>query len=199
MTDEGQRERVKAMLNCEDARSLIGRSVDGTLTPRALDTLRAHLAECPACQEEADTQLLVRQLLATREPEALPPGFDERLAARLATERPLILQPGSWFDRANWRKWSIYLLPAAAVLVIFATRATMRDAAKVRGAATQADVVAPRAAAGQAAGASHASQESMLEWLARPDTTDDSVLVLLVTGDPPADAETPGSASPRKN
>jgi anti-sigma factor (TIGR02949 family) len=181
MTDEGQR-RMKAMLNCEEAQSSIGRLVDGTITPRVLEPLRAHLAECPACQEEADTQLQVRQLLASREPEPLPSGFSERLSARLAQERPLALQPGSWFDRANWRKWSIYLLPAAAVLVIFATRATMRDAAKMRKAVRQAE----SATVSETGRPSGTSQESVLEWIARPDTTDDSLLVLLVTGDAPA-------------
>jgi hypothetical protein len=125
----------------------------------------------------------VHHLLASREPELLPPGFSERLSARLAKERPLVLQPGSWFDRANWRKWSIYLLPAAAVLVIFATRATMRDAAKMKRAARQAEISATVSETGRPTAT---SQESVLEWLVRPDTTDDSVLVLLVTGDAPA-------------
>lgn len=170
------------MLNCEEARSSIGRLVDGTIAPRALDPLRAHLAQCPACQEEADTQLQVRQLLASREPEPLPTGFSERLAIRLAQERPLALQPGSWFDRANWRRWSIFLLPAAAVLVIFATRATVRDAAKMRN-VRQAEMATTVPDSGHV---SNTSQETVLEWLVRPDTTDDSLLVLLVTGDAPA-------------
>lgn len=164
------------MLNCEDARSLIGRSVDGTIAPRAQDTLDAHLASCPACQEEVDTQRQVHELLAAREPEPLPAGFEARLTARLAHERPPVLQHGNWLDRANWRKWSIYLLPAAAVLVIFATRATVRDARN------------------QPARSSN-SQDNLIEWIARPDTTDDSVLVLLVTGDAPSHshASTPGT------
>lgn len=103
------------MLTCDDALPLIARSVDGIIDRVAGERLTQHLKQCRACQIEAASQALVKQVLAERPDETLPAGFAARVSARLDAEK----QTG-WLDLANWRSWSIGALSAAVVLLLLA-------------------------------------------------------------------------------
>lgn len=179
------------MLTCKEAHALISHAVEGRIALRVFDPLRQHLSVCPDCREALDTQRQVKQALAARVPESLPAGFSARLAARLDAEshrlpvgapvpivRELTLlasppERASWRDRSAWRTWSLRLLPIAAALVLFVWGARSSDSGRTRG-----DAPGPEAAfAG--------SDERMLEWLARPNTPLDSLLVALAKGPAP--------------
>jgi predicted anti-sigma-YlaC factor YlaD len=99
------------MLTCDEATQLIHSSHDGVLRAVGGARLREHLEQCSSCRSDAQTQRLIRDLLVRRPAEALPSGFEARLAARLDAERGL-----DWLGLINWRTWSIRLLPAAIIL-----------------------------------------------------------------------------------
>lgn len=179
------------MLTCKEAHALISHAVEGRIALRVFDPLRQHLSVCPDCREALDTQRQVKQALAARVPESLPAGFSARLAARLDAEShrlpigapaPIVreltllaspLERASWRDRSAWRTWSLRLMPIAAALVLFVWGARSSDSSRTRG-----DAPGPDAAfAG--------SDERMLEWLARPNTPLDSLLVALAKGPAP--------------
>ena len=103
------------MLTCDEATQLIRSSHDGALGPVGGARLREHLEQCLACRSRVETQRRVRDLLVGRPEDALPSGFEARLAARLDAERGL-----DWLGLINWRTWAIRLLPAAAIVLAFA-------------------------------------------------------------------------------
>jgi hypothetical protein len=103
------------MLNCSDAIGWIVRSMDGRLDRTGRERLSAHLKVCSACQQATETQVVVKRVLAARPDEALPQGFSTRLLALLDAE-----SSSGWLEAADWRTWSIRLLPVAAALFLFA-------------------------------------------------------------------------------
>lgn len=103
------------MLNCTEASRLIARSIDAALDAKGRARLAEHLKLCPSCRAEAETQILVRRVLAARPDERLPSGFAARLSARLDAERA-----SNWLEVADWKTWSIRLLPIAAGMLLFA-------------------------------------------------------------------------------
>ncbi len=102
------------MLTCDEATQLIRSSHHAVLGAVGGARMREHLEQCSSCRRDAQTQRLIRDLLVRRPAEALPSGFEVRLAARLDAERGL-----DWLGLINWRTWSIRLLPAAAIILAF--------------------------------------------------------------------------------
>lgn len=100
---------------CDQSIHLIASAIEGRVAPIELETLMAHLRRCPTCQMEAEAQITVKRLLASRPEQPLPDGFSLRLAARLDAEGPLGVSAG-----IDWRKWTVRLLPAAAGLILVA-------------------------------------------------------------------------------
>jgi anti-sigma factor RsiW len=76
---------------CDRATRLISRSVDGEMTPREAEELRAHLAACAGCREAAEMQARLRARIAALPEPALPPGYAERL--RGAVHARLLAEP----------------------------------------------------------------------------------------------------------
>lgn len=100
-------------MNCDEATRVIGRTLDDGLGGKTRDALMVHLERCPECRRESETQLLVSQILASRLPETVPPGFADRLAAALSKESV----PAPWWDAVSWRLWSFRLIPIAAAVL----------------------------------------------------------------------------------
>ena len=99
---------------CDRSTRLISRAIEGHVGPSELDTLMSHLERCALCRVEAETQVTVKRLLASRPDEALPDGLTLRLTARLH-------DPQSGAPRQiDWRTWTVRLLPAAAVAILVA-------------------------------------------------------------------------------
>ena len=102
-------------MTCDKSIKLIASAIEGRVAPIDLETLMAHLTQCPACSIEAEAQTTVKRLLAARPEEALPKGLALRLAARLDAEAPLGAPQG-----IDWRQWTVRLLPVAAGLALVA-------------------------------------------------------------------------------
>lgn len=103
------------MIGCEDARRLIVGRVDGTLSSPLNHALDRHLAVCGACREAADTQHVVSSILRHRPDEPMPAMFWSELSERLDAARKQ-----GWGSAANWRAWSLRLVPVAAAAAILA-------------------------------------------------------------------------------
>lgn len=80
-------------MNCRMAESLLSSLVDGELGGRQMMEVRMHVARCPACREEYDAILTLKEALGAT-PELEPPaGFERRLreavfGGEIATVRP---------------------------------------------------------------------------------------------------------------
>lgn len=77
--------------------------VDGVLEPAARDLVDSHIAECPACREQAEAEGRLRQALGALPDPAPPSDLEARVRARLAKSRPSALR---------------WVLPLAAVVLI---------------------------------------------------------------------------------
>jgi hypothetical protein len=149
-------------MNCEEASRGLVHMAEGTISAEESWRLRAHLRRCVECRLEADAQTFVRQVLTTRPEEPLPAGFAASLAERLDREAT------PWLTLLNWQTWSIRLMPAAVVLLVWAVLTTHAS-------------LSP-----QPTDLSH----EMIAWepqggvaalLARPDVSDSSLLVVLLS------------------
>jgi hypothetical protein len=79
----------------------------------APDASLDHLEVCAECRSWLDEQTAVAAALGAIPLVDVPTGFAVRVRARLE-------QPASWFDAANWQRWSYGLLPVAAALILAA-------------------------------------------------------------------------------
>jgi hypothetical protein len=102
-------------MTCDQSIHLIASAIDGRVAPIELETLMAHLGRCLTCRLEAEGQITVKRLLASRPEEPLPDGMALRLATRLDAEGALGVPRG-----IDWRNWTVRLLPAAAGLMLVA-------------------------------------------------------------------------------
>jgi hypothetical protein len=77
-------------MKCDDAIRLIGKADDGRVGLDILDTLMTHLEHCVSCRSEAETQILVKRVLASRPDESIPVTLARRIAMQLdaAASRP---------------------------------------------------------------------------------------------------------------
>lgn len=101
-------------MTCSDAVRLIAPAAEGHAAPAALDALLQHLDQCESCRTEAENQVLVKRLLASRPEERLPEGLAASIARRLDREGPMVT------PAVDWRRLTIRLLPAAAALALAA-------------------------------------------------------------------------------
>ena len=70
-------------MRCDDAIRLIGRAEVGQVNPDVLDRLMAHLDQCPPCRVEAETQVMVKRVLASRPDEQVPRELSQRIKSHL--------------------------------------------------------------------------------------------------------------------
>jgi hypothetical protein len=70
-------------MRCDDAIRLIGSAEDGRVGPRVLEALMAHLEPCQSCRVEAETQVIVKRVLASRPSESTPREVVRRIAAAI--------------------------------------------------------------------------------------------------------------------
>ena len=70
-------------MKCNDAIRLIGKADDGRVGLDILDTLMIHLEQCVSCRIEAETQILVKRVLASRPDESIPATLARRIAMQL--------------------------------------------------------------------------------------------------------------------
>lgn len=79
------------MMNCQEARDLMLETLTGTTVPDVRRLVEAHLADCPACRQEAAALEETALLLRTAPEPALHDDhwdtFMVRLQARIETER----------------------------------------------------------------------------------------------------------------
>jgi anti-sigma factor RsiW len=99
------------MLTCEAVETLVAREADGLLTPAERDGLEAHAAGCTACRTLRDANLAVKQALALRVDAPVPSGFAARVSARIEPSAGLL-------DAVDWRRWTEWMLPVAAALLL---------------------------------------------------------------------------------
>ncbi|MCK6602934.1 MAG: zf-HC2 domain-containing protein [Bacteroidetes bacterium] len=72
------------MLTCSDAIEQITLALDGRLSSRDLEVLRSHLAVCPDCNQEFESEKAVKALLKTRcKSVDMPPEVSNRLHSLL--------------------------------------------------------------------------------------------------------------------
>jgi hypothetical protein len=155
------------MLSCDDAARYIVRSSD---EPEALDAaaraaLDAHLADCAACREAADTQRAVSAWLRTRPADRVSPQFAARLASRLDAA-------SGWFGIADWRVWTLRLAPVAAALAMAIFLGL------------DASTPTPVTLEDWTLGVSDSSSAASLLW--QPGVSAESVMETMLTGELPA-------------
>jgi anti-sigma factor RsiW len=95
--------------------------LDGTLAPDARAAIDAHLATCGRCRRLIANQQIARQALSSLPMPAVSPDFVARVRQRTAGRL-------AWLDAANWRAWTLGMMPAAALLVLALWLPLQRDA-----------------------------------------------------------------------
>jgi hypothetical protein len=83
-------------MTCTHATRLIHLAIDSEIDRDELVLLANHIQGCGLCREEAETQFLVRRVLAARPPDSLPDGLATRLSARLDSQK------SGWLDLVTW-------------------------------------------------------------------------------------------------
>ncbi len=76
--------RLVAGVRCDEVLAELSDFLDGSLAPEREQQLRAHVAECNACEcFGADVQTALQALRTTREAASLSDDLSERLAQRI--------------------------------------------------------------------------------------------------------------------
>jgi anti-sigma factor RsiW len=112
------------MLRCETAETLIAREVDGLLAGEEAVALDAHAEGCGACTARRRASQEVARALALRVDAPVLAGFAARVTARVFPGEPF-----GWVDAINWRRWTEWMLPVAAALLMVAIVAGNRESA----------------------------------------------------------------------
>jgi len=116
------------MLTCRTAEALIAREVDGLLGGDEAVGLDVHAESCGACRELRRASLEVARALALRTDAPVPAGFAARVTARVFPGESL-----GWIDAINWRRWTEWMLPVAAALLMVAIVAGNRGSTATSG------------------------------------------------------------------
>jgi predicted anti-sigma-YlaC factor YlaD len=103
------------MVTCETAEALVVRETDGLLAPAEVAGLEAHAAVCQACRKLREANLAVTRTMALRTDAPVPSGFASRVLARVAPAHST-----EWLDAVDWRRWTGWMLPVAAGLLVIA-------------------------------------------------------------------------------
>jgi anti-sigma factor RsiW len=106
------------MLTCETAEALVINEVDGLLTETERAELEAHAGRCEGCRARREANLAVASALARRVDAPVPPGFARRVSDRVS---PTVSE--GWLPAIDWRRWTEWMLPVAAALVLVAALA----------------------------------------------------------------------------
>jgi hypothetical protein len=86
-------------MRCHNAIRLIGSADDGRVGLQMLDALMTHLEQCAPCRQEAETQIVVKRVLASRPDEAIPLTLARRLACELNSVASQPVRPFvAWFE-----------------------------------------------------------------------------------------------------
>ncbi len=103
-------------MNCNEIQSLISAYLDGELTAAEEKKVKAHLAECPACQKQLAHLSVLHKALRTMEAPTLPEGLADRvLAAATAAPRK---EKGKIISLPRiLSSWQTYSLAAACMLI----------------------------------------------------------------------------------
>jgi Putative zinc-finger len=102
-------------MTCEQSLRLLASAIDGQVPPKLLKPLIEHLETCGTCWLDAEWQMKVKRVLASRPAEPLPPGFARRIAERLDREERSARE-----SIVDWRRLTLRLLPVAAGLAAMA-------------------------------------------------------------------------------
>jgi hypothetical protein len=99
-------------MNCEECRDHLAHLVD---SPNNSLDIRQHLAECPACRQEAETALALHQRLerAAKSTSAPSLNFTDNVMSEIENHETLIRRRSMMWKRLNWS-----LATAAALLAI---------------------------------------------------------------------------------
>jgi predicted anti-sigma-YlaC factor YlaD len=116
------------MLTCGTAEALIAREVDGLLADEEAVALDAHAESCGACRGLRRASLDVARALAVRTDAPVPAGFVARVTARVFPGESI-----GWIDAINWRRWTEWMLPVAAALLMVAIVAGSRSSTATTG------------------------------------------------------------------
>ncbi len=116
------------MLTCGTAEALIAREVDGLLADEEAVALDAHADSCGACRGLRRASLDVTRALALRIDAPVPAGFAARVTTRVFPGESL-----GWIDAINWRRWTEWMLPVAAALLMVVVAAGNRGATQTTG------------------------------------------------------------------
>jgi hypothetical protein len=123
------------MLSCEEAaRYLLYAADDATLLDHASRAaLNDHMSHCGECRRELEDQAAVAALLRTRPPDVPSLEFSAALRAHLDAA-------SGWLSLADWRRWTVRLLPGTCILVLAAfvapSHTSVRQGSALRGAPT---------------------------------------------------------------
>lgn len=106
-------------MNCSQCRELISPYLDGVLSETMHRAMENHLHACPACREELEAMGQTIEIIRAWSEEELdlPPGFGERLRARLKECR----QP--WYRRLSQSRFSLAVAAAIILVVAITARA----------------------------------------------------------------------------
>ena len=100
-----------------EMRSLIASYVIGAMPQEEAARIRSHILTCDECMAEAESFADVTSSLALAvSPEPVPPGFSDRVMARVAAERPVAARERGP-ARRRW-SWAAALSAAALVAVV---------------------------------------------------------------------------------
>jgi hypothetical protein len=92
------------------------------------DAVRSHIDDCPPCRVFRDERLALRDLVGSLEAVSVPPDFEFRLSARLASTEPRRPGSGSWNRFA--KGLAVALAASCAVLVAAVIFVNLRRAGR---------------------------------------------------------------------
>jgi hypothetical protein len=130
------------MLTCESAETLILREVDGLLADQEAAALDGHAESCGACCGLRRASLDVARALALRIDAPVPAGFAARVTTRVFPGESL-----GWMDAIDWRRWTEWMLPVAATLLVVTIVAGSRGAITTNGSTEETATESTAAAA----------------------------------------------------
>jgi len=99
-------------MDCEKARELMLEFVEGTLSPRQAEEVKAHVESCPECMRELEDQSSRTRALQALGRVRAPDQWEEISRA--------IDEPGARVRPGGWKGWIRRWWPALVVLAIVA-------------------------------------------------------------------------------
>jgi anti-sigma factor RsiW len=101
--------------------SLVLGWIDDTLAPETRAGLEMHMATCDRCRRLVANQEIARQAIRSLPMSTVSPAFAARVRERTAGRM-------AWLNMANWRAWTLGMLPAAALLALAMVLPFQREA-----------------------------------------------------------------------